>query len=106
MLITRASAFATATGHAAIHYPLLFAALEPLRAGTLDSEYNKIGRAYEADQGASARAYCPVYIAAKSEVLAIEVALERGVEKDLYVTDLFDLFGAVLERSEFNPNIW
>lgn len=88
------------------HYPLLFTALERLRTGEIDADYNEIGRDYEADQGVSARAFCPIYLAAKTEVLAIETALEKRVEKDFYVTDLFDLFRAVLERSTFKPDVW
>jgi hypothetical protein len=88
------------------HYPLTMAALEPLRTGELDSVYNDVGRHYEASQGISTRSRCPVYLASKTQVIAIETALEKRVEKDFYVTDLWDIFRAVLERSKFNEAVW
>jgi hypothetical protein len=88
------------------HYPLLMAAVEALRSGKLDSDYNDIGRDYEASQGISARAHCPIYIATKTEVLAIEAGIEQRVEKDFYVTDLFDIFNMVQERSKFSQAVW
>jgi hypothetical protein len=88
------------------HYPLTMAALEPLRTGELDAVYNDVGRHYEASQGISSRSRCPVYLACKTQVLAIEEALEKRVEKDFYVTDLWDIFRAVLERSKFDSEVW
>jgi hypothetical protein len=88
------------------HYPLTMAALEPLRTGELDSVYNDAGRHYEASQGISSRSRCPVYLASKTQVLAIEAALDGRVEKDFYVTDLWDIFRALLERSKFNDEVW
>ena len=88
------------------HYPLTMAALEPLRTGELDSVYNDVGRHYEASQGISSRSRSPVYLATKTEVLAIEAALEGLVERDFYVTDLWDIFRAVLERSKFDEEVW
>jgi hypothetical protein len=52
-------------------------------------------------RGISRRAHCPVYLALKAEVLAIESALVKCVEKDFYVSDLWDIFRAVQERSVF-----
>jgi hypothetical protein len=88
------------------HYPLVISTVEELRSGELDSEYNGIGRDYAASQGISRRAYCPVYLAVKTEVLAIEAAIEHRSEDDLYVSDLSDAFRAILERSEFKPGLW
>jgi hypothetical protein len=88
------------------HYPLTISAVEELRSGKFDSDYNNVGRDYEASQGISSRAYCPVYLALKTEVLAIEAAIEAKIEKDFYVTDLWNLFRAVKERSRFNTAIW
>jgi hypothetical protein len=87
-------------------YPLTISAMEALRSGKLDAEYNDIGRDYEADQGISKRSRCPIYLAVKTHVLAIEAALEQGVEKDFYVSDLFDVFRAVQERSDSNETVW
>lgn len=91
---------------ASAHYPLIISAIETLRSGKLDAEYNEVGRDYEATQGVSKRAYCPIYLAVKTEVLAIEAALEGRIEKDFYVSDLFQIFDAVLERSSFNKAVW
>ena len=87
-------------------YPLLISALEALRTGKLDDDYNDVGRDYEADQGISRRSHCPVYLAEKTVVIAIESAIEKKFEEDLYVSDLWDIFRAVLERSRFEENIW
>lgn len=54
----------------------------------------------------SKRAFCPIYLAAKTEVLAIEAALKNKSESDFYVSDLFDLFRFVQERSRFYEAIW
>jgi|SRR5580704_4259174 hypothetical protein len=59
------------------HYPLVISAMEALRSGKLDAEYNNSGRDYEARQGTSRRANCPIYLAAGAEALAIEAALEQ-----------------------------
>jgi hypothetical protein len=48
----------------------------------------------------------PIYLAVKTEVLVIEAALEQRVENDFYVSDLFDVFLAVQERSKFNKTVW
>jgi len=91
---------------ASAHYPLLISAVEALRSGKLDNDYNDIGRDYEADQGISKRSHCPIYLAVKTEVLAIGVALGKRVENDFYVSDLFDVFRAVQKRSKFKPIVW
>jgi hypothetical protein len=88
------------------HYPLVISAVEELRSGKLDSEYNDIGRDYEALQGISRRSQCPVYLAVKTEVLAIEAAIEEQSEGDLYVSDLSDVFRAILERSKYEKEVW
>ncbi|MGA8153316.1 MAG: hypothetical protein WB952_20360 [Terriglobales bacterium] len=91
---------------ASAHYPLVISAVEALRSGKLDIDYNDVGRDYEADQGISKRCHRPVYLAVKTEVLAIEAALEKRVDKDFYVSDLFDVFRAVQERSELHKAVW
>ena len=88
------------------HYPLIISAMEKLRSGQLDSLYNRVGRDYEATQGISSRSSCPIYLGVKTEVLAIESALEKGVEEDFYVSDLSQIFSAVLERSNFAEDVW
>lgn len=85
------------------HFPLVIAAIEVLRTGKLDIEYNEVGRDYEADQGTSKRSRCPIYLAVKTEVLAIQAAITAKSEKDFYVSDLLDIFRAVQERSKYGP---
>lgn len=77
-----------------------------MRSGKLDNDYNDVGRDYEASQGVSRRSRCPIYLATKTEVLAIEASLEGHVEKDFYVSDLFDIFRAVKERSKYDETVW
>jgi hypothetical protein len=91
---------------ASAHYPLIISAVEALRSGKLDNLYNGVGRDYEASQGISGRSSCPIYLAVKTEVLAIEAALGKRVEDDFYVSDLWQIFSAVLERSNFEENVW
>lgn len=80
--------------------------MEALRTGKLDDDYNDVGRDYEADQGISRRSHCPVYLAEKILVIANECAIEQKFEADLYISDLLDIFRAVLERSKFKEDIW
>lgn len=91
---------------AGAHYPLVISAMEALRSGKLDVEYNSSGRDYEATQGTSRRASCPIYLAAGAEALAIEAAVEQRVERDFYSTDLFQIFVAVQEKSNFDEKVW
>ena len=91
---------------ASAQYPLTVSAWEAIRGGELDAAYNQIGRDYEASQGVSKRAFCPLYLAAKTQVLAVESALKDKSEKDFYVSNLFDLFRFVQERSSFDEAVW
>jgi hypothetical protein len=88
------------------HYPLVISSVEILRTGKLDTAYNNIGRDYEALQGISRRARCPIYLALKTEVIAIESAIRAHNESDFYVSDLSDIFFAVQERSKFSKESW
>lgn len=87
-------------------YPLVISAIEDLNSGKRDSDYNSVGRAYESRQGISTRSQCPIYLAAKTVVLALQAAVEQGARGDFYVTDLFDMFRAVQGHSRFNKEIW
>lgn len=88
------------------HYPLIISAMEMLRNGKVDEAYNGVGRDYEATQGISGRAHCSIYLAIKTEVLAIEAAIGDRVEGDFYISDLSQIFRAVQERSKFDRGIW
>ena len=88
------------------HYPLLMAGLDRLRTGAWDLQYNAIGADYYASQGISTRARCPIYLGFKTQVLAIDAAIIKRREADFYVTDLGNLFHAILERSAFDRGAW
>ena len=88
------------------HYPLVISAMEALRSGKLDKLYNGVGREYEANQGISSRSSCPIYLAVKTEVVAIKAGLGKRVEEDFYVSDLWQILSAILERSLFEESVW
>lgn len=85
-------------------YPLLLAALEALRSGILDENYNKANDRYLAMQGISLRARCPVFLAQKTHVLALSAAVRANAEGDFYVSDFGDLFREILRRSTFGDD--
>jgi hypothetical protein len=87
-------------------YPLVILAIEELNSGQRDAEYNNVGRAYESGQGISTRSQCPIYLAGKTIVLALQSAIEQTAQGDFYVTDLLDIFRAVQGHSKFNEEIW
>jgi hypothetical protein len=88
------------------HYPLLISAVEELRKGLHDAEYNGSGRDYEASQGISMRSRCPIYLAEKTEFLSIEAAIRKGATGDFYISDLFDIFRFVQDRSKYDETVW
>lgn len=90
----------------AAHYPLLVTAIESLNGSPIAVLYNQPGDAYYTNQGYSTRAHCPVYLAAKTHVLALQAAIREEVPEDYYVTDLSDLFRVIVERSQFDASMW
>lgn len=86
------------------HYPLIITAVNKIESGTLDDRYNTTDENYIANQGVSRRATCPIYLATKLEVLAIEAAIKAGHSGDLYVSDLFQLLQRILGHSKFDPS--
>jgi len=79
---------------------LTISAIEALDSGKFDVAYNAKDDRYAATQGVSPRANCPIYLALKTQTLAIEAVLEKGItEGDFYVTGLLDIFAGVLRRS-------
>jgi hypothetical protein len=87
-------------------YSLVISAVEALARDKFDRVYNNVGRAYEATQGMSTRAKCPIYLATKTIVLALDAAIRQRVEGDFYVSELHDIFHTVLERSRYNTEVW
>lgn len=91
---------------ASAHGPLVMTAIETIQSGRLDIDYNQIGRAYESREGISSRANCPVFLAAKMEVLAIRAAVRQRHDADFYVTDLWSVFRTVRDHSTYNEVVW
>jgi hypothetical protein len=60
------------------HYPLVISAMEVLRSGKFDVEYNSSGRDYEATQGTSRRASCPIYLAVGRRHLPLRLRWNSG----------------------------
>lgn len=85
------------------HYPLIITAINKIESGTLDDRYNRPDENYVAKQGVSKRATCPIYLAAKMEALAIEVAIKAGSGEDFYISDLFQILQKILDHSSFDP---
>lgn len=79
-------------------YPLLLAALEALRSGSLDAVYNSPNERYVARQGVSLRVRCPVFLAQKTHVIALHAAASDNADGDFYVSDFLDLFRELLSR--------
>ena len=90
---------------AGARYPLVVIATEALQIGEFDIAYNKADQNYMATQGVSSRSRCPIYLAAKTEVLAIEAALEDRFTGTFYV-ELWHYFRTVQERSKFDKAVW
>lgn len=88
------------------HYPLIRSAMEELRSGRLDVEYNQRGSNYETNEGISPRSRCVIFLAIKTEVLAIAAAVSNDFEEDIYVTDLWNLFRAIRKRSVYDSEVW
>ena len=87
-------------------YPVLMTAIERLDSGEFDTAYNRNDLLYIATQGVSSRARCPVHLAWKTVVLAINAVIEHDKNSDFYVTDLGDLFVAAYEHSKHNIVVW
>jgi hypothetical protein len=87
------------------HYPLIITAINNIQAGTLDESYNRPDENYVAHQGVSKRANCPIYLAVKTEVLAINAALNAGSERDFYVSDLFQILQKIFDHTKIDYSV-
>jgi hypothetical protein len=85
------------------HYPLIITAINKIESGALDVSYNLPDENYVATQGVSKRANCPLYLAIKTEVLAIGAAVEKRVEKDFYISDLWQILMKIYSHSKCDP---
>jgi hypothetical protein len=84
------------------HYPLIITAINKIESGELDALYNQPDENYVATQGVSKRATCPVYLAIKTEVIAIGSAVDEGVEDDFYISDLWQILMKIHSHSKYD----
>ena len=84
------------------HYPLIITAMNKIESGELDGPYNQPDENYAARQGVSKRSTCPVYLAIKTEVLALSAAIDAGVEKDFYISDLWQILEKIYSHSKYD----
>lgn len=83
------------------HYPLIITAMNRIESGELDAFYNQPDENYVATQGVSKRATCPLYLAIKTEVIAIGSAIDKGVDKDFYISDLWQILMKIHSHSKY-----
>jgi hypothetical protein len=86
-------------------YPLVMLACEALYSGNLDVSYNANGDLYSRSQGESPRVKCPIYLAIKIHFLALSAAVELD-DRDYYVSDFWDIFHLVVNRSKYDQDTW
>jgi hypothetical protein len=60
---------------------------------------------YVATQGVSKRANCPLYLAIKAEVLAIGAAVEKCIERDFYISDLWQILMKIYSHSKYDHTV-
>jgi hypothetical protein len=84
------------------HYPLIITAINRIESGELDALYNQPDENYVATQGVSKRATCPLYLAIKTEVIAIGSAVDEGVEEDFYISDLWQILMKIYSHSNYD----
>ena len=84
------------------HYPLIITAMNKIESGVLDVPYNLSDENYVAKQGVSKRANCLLYLAIKTEVLALDSAVDLGVEEDFYISDLWQILIKIYSHSKYD----
>lgn len=85
------------------HYPLIITAINKIESGQLDGSYNQADENYVATQGVSKRATCPLYLAIKTEVIAIGAAVDQSEEQDFYISDLWQILMKIYSHTEYDP---
>jgi hypothetical protein len=83
------------------HYPLIITAINRIESGELDTLYNQPDENYVATQGVSKRATCALYLAIKTEVIAIGSAVDESVEEDFYISDLWQILTKIYSHSKY-----
>ena len=84
------------------HYPLIITVMNAIEGGTLDAAYNRVDENYVATQGISKRARCPLFLAIKTEVMALQAAVDAGSEEDFYISDLWQIVQKIYSRSRYD----
>jgi hypothetical protein len=84
------------------HYPLIITVMNVIESGTLDVTYNHVDENFVATQGISKRAKCPLYLAIKTEVIALHAAVGADSEKDFYVSDLWHIVQKIYSHSKYD----
>jgi hypothetical protein len=84
------------------HYPLIISAINKIGGGDLDLLYNQPDENYIVTQGVSKRATCLLYLAIKTEVIAIGSAVDKGVEEDFYISDLWQILMKIYSHSKYD----
>lgn len=83
------------------HYPLIISAINRIESGELDAVYNQPDENYVATQGVSKRSTCALYLAIKTEVIAISSAVDGSVEEDFYISDLWQILMKIYSHSKY-----
>lgn len=90
-----------------VDYDLLFLAIERIDSGQLDLSYNSNNNIYMNRQGQNTRISCPVFLFIELHSEMLEKAIDAGLlDKDYYVTDLYDVFDRVFKHFEYDENVW
>jgi hypothetical protein len=87
------------------HYPLIITAINKIESGELNAPYNLPDESYIAHQGVSKRATCSLYLAIKTEVIALCAAVEAADERDFYISDLWQILMKMYEHTTFDPKV-
>ncbi len=87
------------------HYPLIITAMNKIESGQLDGPYNQPDENYVATQGVSKRATCPLYLAIKTEVIAIGAAVDQSAEEDFYISDLWQILMKIYSHSKYDTSV-
>lgn len=87
------------------HYPLIITAINRIESGELNAPYNLPDESYIAHQGVSKRSTCPLYLAIKTEVIALEAAVKAKDERDFYISDLWQILMKIYEHTTWDSNV-
>jgi hypothetical protein len=71
----------------------------------LNAPYNLPDESYIAHQGVSKRSTCPLYLAIKTEVIALEAVVKAEDERDFYISDLWQILMKIYEHTTWDNNV-